>query len=42
MMNFTTWNKATIAKLVWAGSIKKDVLWVKWVRTRYIKNQKWC
>lgn len=42
MKNFTTWNKATIAKLVYAVSIKKDVLCVKWVHTRYIKNQEWC
>lgn len=31
------WNKATIAKLVWAIAKKKDVLWVKWVHARYLK-----
>ncbi|KAJ8424384.1 hypothetical protein Cgig2_000585 [Carnegiea gigantea] len=33
------WNKATIAKLVWAIATKKDVLWVKRVHGRYIKNK---
>ncbi|KAJ8435424.1 LOW QUALITY PROTEIN: hypothetical protein Cgig2_013922 [Carnegiea gigantea] len=34
-------NKATIAKLVWAIANKKDVLWVKWVYARYLKKQNW-
>ena len=29
--DYDAWNKATIAKLVWAIATKKDVLWVKWV-----------
>ena len=38
---FTAWNKATIAKLVWAVANKKDTLWVKWVHGRYIRNKDW-
>ena len=30
MRNLSAWNKATTAKLVWAVTTKKDVLWVKW------------
>ena len=36
---FTTWNKAMIAKLVWAISIKKDLLWVKWIHGKYLRGQ---
>ena len=39
--DFTAWNKATIAKLVWAIATKKDSLWVKWVHGRYIRNKDW-
>ena len=28
MKDFKLWNKATIAKLVWAISKKKDILWL--------------
>jgi len=35
------WNKATIAKLVWAVIRKKDILWVKWVHGRYSKHRPW-
>jgi len=41
LKNFEAWNKATVAKLVWAISTKKDVLWVKWVHSRYIKEREW-
>ncbi|KAJ8419978.1 LOW QUALITY PROTEIN: hypothetical protein Cgig2_001708 [Carnegiea gigantea] len=39
--DFTAWNKATIAKLVWATANKKDSRWVKWVHGRYIRNKEW-
>ncbi|KAJ8452547.1 hypothetical protein Cgig2_000136 [Carnegiea gigantea] len=39
--DFTAWNKATIAKLVWTIANKKDSLWVKWVHGRYIQNKEW-
>ena len=35
------WNKACIAKIVWAIADKKDLLWVKWVHGRYLKGQDW-
>jgi len=35
------WNKVIITKLVWAIGTKKDVLWVKWVHCRYIKDKDW-
>jgi len=41
LKDFANWNKATIAKLVWALSKKKDVLWVRWVRGRYLKGKEW-
>jgi len=28
-----------MAKLVWAISNKKDVLWVKWVHSKYLKDK---
>jgi len=39
--DLTSWNKATIAKLVWAIATKKDSLWVKWVHGRYLKHKDW-
>ena len=39
--DFEAWNKAIIAKLVWAVAQKKEVLWVKWVHGRYIKQADW-
>ena len=41
LKNFYTWNKATIAKLVWAISHKKDVQWVKWIYSWYLKDVDW-
>jgi len=35
------WNKAMIAKLIRAVATKKDVLWVKWIHGRYLKNRNW-
>jgi len=35
------WNKAKIAKLIWVITEKKDILWVKWVYGRYLKNKGW-
>ena len=39
--DLAAWNKALIAKLVWAVAKKKDLLWVKWVHGRYLKNIAW-
>ena len=39
--DFAAWNKAFIAKLVWAVADKKDTLWVRWVHGRYIHGQNW-
>ncbi|KAJ8438643.1 hypothetical protein Cgig2_016389 [Carnegiea gigantea] len=41
LRNAEVWNKALIAKLVWAIENKKDLLWVKWVHGRYLKNKNW-
>jgi len=38
LKNLGTWNKASIAKIIWAIAEKKDLLWVKWVHGRYVKN----
>ena len=39
--DYTAWNKATIAKLVWAIATKTDTLWVKWVHGRYLRRTDW-
>lgn len=36
--NLVKWNKASIMKLNWDIANKKDILWVKWIHNRYIKN----
>ena len=41
MKDFYAWNKATIAKLTWAVAQKKEVLWVKWVHEKYLKQKEW-
>ena len=41
LKNLGAWNKACIAKTVWAIALKEDLLWVKWVHGRYIKQQDW-
>ena len=41
LKDFKLWNKITIAKLVWAISMKKDTLWMRWIHGRYIKEQIW-
>lgn len=33
------WNKAAMAKHIWALALKGDTLWIKWVHTYVIKNQ---
>jgi len=35
------WNKPIIAKLVWEIPKKKDILWVRWVHGRYLKEKTW-
>ena len=41
LKDFAAWNKATIAKLIWAVVGKKDILWDKWVHGRYISGKSW-
>ena len=41
LKNLVAWNKAYNAKLVWAIATKKDILWVKWVHGKYLKNVNW-
>jgi len=41
LKDFKLWNKATNAELVWAISMKKDTLGVRWVHGRYIKEHTW-
>ena len=41
LKNLGAWNKACIAKIVWAITLKKDCLWVKWVHGRYLKQKEW-
>uniref|UniRef100_A0A803P8U7 Reverse transcriptase domain-containing protein n=1 Tax=Cannabis sativa TaxID=3483 RepID=A0A803P8U7_CANSA len=35
------WNQAILAKYVWAISSKRDILWVRWVNTIYLKSKNW-
>lgn len=35
------WNVALMGKLVWEVENKKDVLWIKWIYARYLKNTSW-
>ncbi|VFQ75780.1 unnamed protein product [Cuscuta campestris] len=37
--NLTAWNKALIMKLNWDLANKKDNLWVRWIHSRYIKDE---
>ena len=39
--DYVAWNRATVAKLVWAVASKKDVLWVKWAHGKYLKEKSW-
>jgi len=39
--NLAAWNKALIAKLIWAVAEKKEILWVKWVHGRCLKAKAW-
>ncbi|XP_019225856.1 PREDICTED: uncharacterized protein LOC109207404 [Nicotiana attenuata] len=38
-IEFHTWNKAALSKLLWAVAVKKDSLWIKWIHTFYIKGK---
>ncbi|XP_075096425.1 uncharacterized protein LOC142174516 [Nicotiana tabacum] len=38
VMNLVFWNKAAVAKHLWAVAKKKDCLWIKWIHTFYIKH----
>ncbi|RAL44518.1 hypothetical protein DM860_011795 [Cuscuta australis] len=37
IMNALNWNHAAIMKLNWDVAGKKDVLWVKWIHSKYLK-----
>ncbi|XP_019223575.1 PREDICTED: uncharacterized protein LOC109205322 [Nicotiana attenuata] len=39
IIEFQTWNKAAISKLLWAITAKKDTLWVQWIHSFYIKGR---
>lgn len=41
LKNIAAWNRAYIAKLIWHIALKKDVLWVKWIHSRYLKSTSW-
>jgi len=41
LKEFAAWNKATIAKLIWAITEEKDNLWVKWLQGRHIREKPW-
>ncbi|XP_019233906.1 PREDICTED: uncharacterized protein LOC109214447 [Nicotiana attenuata] len=39
IIEFQTWNKAALSKLLWAIAAKKDTLWVQWIHSFYIKSR---
>ena len=41
ILNLEAWNTASIVKLFWAVPHKKDLLWVKWIHGRYLRNCSW-
>ncbi|XP_074277742.1 putative mitochondrial protein AtMg00310 [Silene latifolia] len=40
-LNYSDWNKASIAKFTWWIASMQDHLWIKWVNAIYIKNRNW-
>lgn len=39
VLDIHIWNKATLCKLLWDVSAKKDSLWIQWIHSYYIKGQ---
>ncbi|XP_019258455.1 PREDICTED: uncharacterized protein LOC109236703 [Nicotiana attenuata] len=39
VINMRLWNKAAILKQLWALTMKKDALWIKWTHCYYIKQK---
>ncbi|XP_019248378.1 PREDICTED: uncharacterized protein LOC109227632 [Nicotiana attenuata] len=39
LVNIHIWNRAAIAKICWDVEAKQDRLWIKWIRSYYIKGQ---
>ncbi|KAJ8419394.1 hypothetical protein Cgig2_013291 [Carnegiea gigantea] len=37
--NLEVWNQACATKLVWAIAMKKNLLWVRWIHGRYLRDQ---
>ncbi|XP_060183210.1 uncharacterized protein LOC132613180 [Lycium barbarum] len=40
ILDFYTWNKAVISKLLWAVSMNKNQLWVRCIHSYYIKGRR--
>ncbi|XP_048503092.1 uncharacterized protein LOC125498839 [Beta vulgaris subsp. vulgaris] len=38
LKDLVTWNKAAVAKHLWAITQKQDRLWIKWIHAYYIKQ----
>ncbi|VFQ90497.1 unnamed protein product [Cuscuta campestris] len=39
LKNLVNWNKANVMKLLWDVANRKDILWVRWVHGRYLKQE---
>nr|XP_009786560.1 PREDICTED: uncharacterized protein LOC104234656 [Nicotiana sylvestris] len=39
ILDFYSWNKAALCKILWAISTNKDILWVKWIHNFYVKSR---
>jgi len=38
LKNVQLWNTTCIVKLLWQITRKKDMLWIKWIHSRYLKT----
>ncbi|VFQ76078.1 unnamed protein product [Cuscuta campestris] len=38
LKNLVYYNKASVMKMVWDIALEKEILWIKWIHNRYLKN----
>lgn len=40
--SLATWNYAIVGKQAWSIAMREDNLWVRWIHTRYMKQNYWA